>query len=192
MLEKKNKNITTRFVKAVAVLAAMCVLAMPVSAYENSSRSGENTASSTEDGVDTDEKLGAPKEEEKVDPEELAKQVIAHTNAARKEAGLPELKLMDDLTKAAKIRAKELEAEYSHKRPDGAKWSTIFKELGMKSKARAENIAWGYRDATAVANAWLESKGHRKNIMNETYNYIAVAVHVTATGELAWEQLFCK
>ena len=107
-------------------------------------------------------------------------------NKARAAQGVDALTLDPDLCKAAAIRAEELGTYFSHDRPNGASCFTGFVDVGIKSyHAAGENIASRYADANAVMNGWMNSPGHRANILSEDYSRIGIA----RSGS-AWVQLF--
>lgn len=115
-----------------------------------------------------------------------AEAVLELVNKARAAQGVDALTLDPDLCKAAAIRAEELGTYFSHDRPDGTSCFTVFEEVGIKSyHAAGENIASRYADANAVMNGWMNSPGHRANILSEDYSRIGIA----RSGS-AWVQLF--
>ena len=115
-----------------------------------------------------------------------AEAVLELVNKARAAQGVDALTLDPDLCKAAAIRAEELGTYFSHDRPNGASCFTVFEEVGIKSyHAAGENIASRYADANAVMNGWMNSPGHRANILSEDYSRIGIA----RSGS-AWVQLF--
>lgn len=118
-----------------------------------------------------------------------AGQVLDIVNRNRSSAGLHSLKLDADLCAAAQIRANEIVASFSHTRPDGRKFSTVLTDNGIRFTAAGENIAWGQTSSEQVMNAWMNSDGHRANIMNVTYTKLGVG-HVTVAGRQYWVQLF--
>lgn len=115
-----------------------------------------------------------------------AEAVLELVNKARAAQGVDALTLDPDLCKAAAIRAEELGTYFSHDRPDGTSCFTVFDEVGIKSyHAAGENIAMGYTDAVMVMEGWMNSPGHRANILSEDYSRIGIA----RSGS-AWVQLF--
>ena len=118
-----------------------------------------------------------------------AGQVLDIVNRNRSSAGLHLLKLDADLCAAAQIRANEIVSSFSHTRPDGRKFSTVLTDNGIRFTAAGENIAWGQTSPEQVMNAWMNSDGHRANIMNVTYTKLGVG-HVTVAGRQYWVQLF--
>lgn len=113
----------------------------------------------------------------------LAAEVVRQTNMERATRGLTELRVDDELTRAAAVRAHELVESFSHTRPDGSSWSTV------SSAVSGENIARGHDSADRVMAAWMSSEGHRDNILRSGYTRIGVCA-LEAGGVLYWVQLF--
>ena len=67
---------------------------------------------------------------------------------------------------------------------------TALKEQGASYRAAGENIAYGQRSAEQVMEGWMNSSGHRANILNAQYTAIGVGVYRSASGTLHWVQLF--
>lgn len=117
-----------------------------------------------------------------------ADRVIKLVNQYRSQNNLPALKKNTLLTKAAGIRAKELEQLFSHTRPNGTSCFTAISP-DYHYYYLGENIAAGYPDAASVMNGWMNSPGHRANILNGNYTEIGVAVFESG-GYKYWVQLF--
>ena len=115
----------------------------------------------------------------------LADEVVRQVNAERRKAGLKELTVSAELTRAAKVRAAEIVQKFSHTRPDGTSWSTV------SSSAYGENIAMGQKTADKVMAAWMSSSGHRANILRSSFGSIGVCA-VVSGGVTYWVQLFGK
>lgn len=119
-----------------------------------------------------------------------AEQVTALVNAERAKAGLPALKLRSDITAAANVRAREIKQSFSHTRPNGSSFSTALKEQGVSYRYSGENIAWGQKSPEQVMNAWMNSEGHRANILNSNFNHIGIGYYQDEKGVKHWVQLF--
>lgn len=113
----------------------------------------------------------------------LARDMIAEVNRDRTANGLGAVSEDAALTKAACIRAREIVEKFSHTRPDGTSWSTVY------SGAYAENIARGYNTAYKCEAAFMSSDGHRANILRAQYTKIGVCAY-TVGGVTYWVQLF--
>lgn len=111
--------------------------------------------------------------------------VLQQLNEHRTAAGLSPLTMDEDLLAAAMQRAAECAVYYSHTRPDGGKCTTIIP--GNLNKA--ENIAVGYPDGTAVMNAWKSSDGHNKNMLSDKMTAVGVGCF-EYNGDKYWVQLF--
>lgn len=120
----------------------------------------------------------------------MANEVLAKLNAARKEAGLNELTMdKGNMMTAARIRAKEITVHWAHERPDKDRWDSVFDEEGVKYNARGENLADGHRTADEVFKAWMNSPGHKANIMEPRFTHISI-VCLEHEGHFYWVQLF--
>lgn len=115
--------------------------------------------------------------------------VLFWTNVERSRHGLSKFKTTDALCSAANVRAGELYTKFSHTRPSGSKWTTALSAKGIKYSSAAENIASGYSTPCAVVKAWMESDGHRANILNSKYSYLGVGCY-GPNGKYYWDQLF--
>lgn len=119
--------------------------------------------------------------------ERFIEEVIELTNAEREKEGLPALSTMTKLDKAAQIRADELKEKYSHDRPDGTRCFTVLDDVNINGySAVGENIALGQRSPEQVVQAWMNSDGHRRNIMNVQFEKIGVGY----ADNNGWVQLF--
>lgn len=122
--------------------------------------------------------------------DDMAREVLALINKARKDAGLNELKMDNGkMMAAAKVRAKEITIDWAHERPDHDKWETVFDEEGVNYNARGENLAKGQKTAGAVFTDWMNSKDHRDNIMQPAFTHISI-VCMEYKGNFYWVQLF--
>ncbi len=114
-------------------------------------------------------------------------QVFYLVNAERKKAGLEPLEYYTEGQKAADIRAKEIVKKFDHERPDGTICFTVFKEMGVSYYSAGENIAYGQGTSEIVMNAWMNSPGHKANILNPGYTHIIVGYDKNSNS---WVQLF--
>lgn len=131
-------------------------------------------------------------EEKPETPTELTftEQVVALVNVERAKEGLKELSIDEDMESAALVRAKEIQTSFSHTRPDGSSFSTALKEADVTYRRAGENIAWGQKTPEEVVEAWMNSAGHRANILNKNYSRIGVGHLQNAKGTSYWVQLF--
>lgn len=118
-----------------------------------------------------------------------ASEVVRLTNSARSQNGYAALVEDGALSEAAAVRAREIARSFSHIRPSGASFSSALSESGVSYLRAGENIASGQKSASEVVNAWMNSPGHRANILNSSYSRIGSA-SVNIDGTLYWVQLF--
>ena len=125
----------------------------------------------------------------KLSLDDIARQVLALVNEERCKAGVAPLKLSAELQEAAVIRAEELTRKYSHTRPDGTKFSTV---LPDGKYTLGENIACGSSTAARVVELWLNSPGHRANILRSDYSEMGVGyTYMENSNHMHyWVQLF--
>lgn len=117
------------------------------------------------------------------------KQVLSLHNQARTSRGLGALSGTNALGKAAARRCGEIVSRFSHTRPNGSSWSTVLGQFGISYGIAGENIAYGYSSPSSVHNAWMNSTGHRNNILRSSFRYAGVG-HCTSGGTNYWVVLF--
>lgn len=118
-------------------------------------------------------------------------EVLELVNIERKKANLPPLSGSNEaLNKAAEARANELMTLFSHTRPNGQSWRESLKEYDVVYRTAGENLAKGHKSAEIVVKAWMNSQGHRANIMNTNFNNIGIGLAIDQKGILHWVQLF--
>lgn len=120
------------------------------------------------------------------------KEVVNLVNAERAKEGLSPLTIDTKVQAAAQVRAMECEQLFSHTRPNGTSFATALKEQNVSYRSAGENIAWGQQTPQEVVTAWMNSSGHRANIMNENFTTIGVGYYENARGTDYWCQLFTR
>jgi uncharacterized protein YkwD len=104
--------------------------------------------------------------------------IISLTNQARVENSVAELKVSSLLTKAAQNKANDMLARqyFSHNTPDGeTPWSFI-KAVGYSYTTAGENLAIDFTQAENMQAAWMNSPGHRANILNKNFTEIGIGI----------------
>ena len=104
-------------------------------------------------------------------------QVLALINEIRRNNGLGELAMDYSLIQIANIRSEEITRNWSHTRPDGTDWWTIHSQYGVYGKL-GENLAYGQTTPAEVVEDWMNSEGHRANIMAPEFTRIGISVYV--------------
>ena len=118
-------------------------------------------------------------------------EVIRIVNEERADNGLTPLEKREDLCRLADIRAKEIVQSFSHTRPDGRSCFSIIEDNNIPYYALGENIAMGQTTPEEVMDSWMNSSGHRENILSSDYNGIGVGCY-ESNGRLYWVQIFIK
>lgn len=109
--------------------------------------------------------------------------VVAEMNIHRAAAGLPPLRSDERLLRAADGRMRDMEelAYWGHIAPDGRSPFEMIRPLGYDYRYAGENLAAGFETAELLVQSWMESKGHRDNIMSPVYQDCGVSVIEGAT-----------
>jgi uncharacterized protein YkwD len=104
--------------------------------------------------------------------------IIASMNRERAAYGLPPLRANWQLTAAANDRIDDLFAKhyFNHVSPDGIQPFIWAQRRGYRYRAIGENLADGYPTAQAVVDGWMNSPGHRANILGRYFDEVGIAV----------------
>ena len=125
-----------------------------------------------------------------------AAEVVAKANAERRAVGLPALQRHGSLDIAAVAHANDQRnvlcrsGYLTHTGTDGSNGGDRILRTGMYISRWGENIGCGQRSATAINQGWMNSAGHRANILHSSFTHIGVGVAVSDTGLLYWVQTF--
>ena len=116
-------------------------------------------------------------------------EVIRLVNAERTKHGLPNLKEDWQLSRVARYKSEDMRDNkyFSHTSPTYGSPFEMMKNFGISYKSAGENIAKGQKTPAAVVNAWMNSSGHRKNILSKGFTHIGVGY--AADGNY-WTQMF--
>ena len=117
-------------------------------------------------------------------------QIVDLVNAERTKVGLARLTLDIQLSSAAQISAEEQYTLFSHSRPNGSSYRTVLDENGISYMGCGENVAYGFRNPQAVMQGWMNSEGHKANILQEKFTHIGIGYYVGPNGYHYWSQLF--
>ena len=120
---------------------------------------------------------------------DYAQQVVDLVNAEREKAGVPPLTHNKTLCEAAMQRSNEMVFKFDHYRPDGTRFDSILEGKYDGWTTIGENIAAGQETPEAVVKDWMNSEGHRKNILNPDFTQIGVGCAPTMGGT-TWVQIF--
>ena len=127
---------------------------------------------------------------EALHPEQFPEQVLELVNRERAKVGARPLHLAADLQSAAQVRARELTKLFSHTRPDGRPCQSAASD----SWGIGENIAAGSETPEEVVRQWMNSPGHRRNILDSRYSSLGVGYCYDPNGiggyTYYWVQMF--
>lgn len=117
------------------------------------------------------------------------KEVIRLVNNIRKENGLAALSEDWELSRVARYKSADMRDNnyFSHTSPTYGSPFTMMKNFGISYKSAAENIAKGQKTPEAVVNSWMNSSGHRANILGKSYTKIGVGY---VKEQNIWTQMF--
>ncbi len=121
-------------------------------------------------------------------------QVIQLVNQERAKAGLKALRPNWQLSRVARHKSQNMRDHhyFSHTSPTYGSPFTMIKNYGISFKAAGENIAMGQTTAKQVMNSWMNSSGHRQNILNSNFTEIGVGYAEGGSGRYYWTQMFIR
>ncbi|WP_406621797.1 CAP domain-containing protein [Bacillus atrophaeus] len=104
------------------------------------------------------------------------KKVVELTNAERQKQGLKPLQIDEKLSKSAHAKSQDMKDKnyFDHQSPTYGSPFDMMKSFGISYKTAGENIAQGQKTPEEVVKAWMNSQGHRENIMNPSFTHIGV------------------
>lgn len=121
-----------------------------------------------------------------------AQDVLQLVNKERAKQGLKSLTLSTNLTSIANVKAKDMATKnyFSHTSPTYGSPFDMLQHFGVSYRSAGENIAAGQRTPQEVMTAWMNSSGHRANILNSTYTELGVGYYKGGSYGTEWVQLF--
>ncbi len=118
--------------------------------------------------------------------------VVELVNIERQKAGLPALKMDSAISNVARAKSKDMAVNnyFAHQSPTYGSAGDMLRQFGIKWSAWGENIAAGQRTPEIVVNAWMNSPGHRANILSSNFSKIGVGYETNSSGRPYWTQMF--
>lgn len=175
----------------VAFFATGCSTDGLTVSFGNPGSAATNAGDSTVNGTtSTGNNSGGPTAGNATETSGTVAQVIALVNDERAKSGLNSLTANAKLTAAAAAHADDMAVHsfFSHTGSDGASSADRATRAGYNWSAVGENIASGATSPAQVMDLWMNSSGHRANILNSNFTEIGVAVDTH--GGLLWVQVF--
>ncbi|WP_434796746.1 CAP domain-containing protein [Terrisporobacter vanillatitrophus] len=120
------------------------------------------------------------------------KEVTRLVNVERSKRGLSELSFNTQLSNVATLKSQDMinKNYFSHTSPTYGSPFDMMKQFNISYRTAGENIAMGQKTPAEVVNAWMNSQGHRENILNSNFTDIGVGVAKSSNGTLYWTQMF--
>jgi uncharacterized YkwD family protein/spore coat assembly protein SafA len=121
-------------------------------------------------------------------------EVIRLVNVERAKAGLPALTQNWELSRVARMKSQDMinKNYFSHQSPTYGSPFNMMENFGIRFSAAGENIAYGQKTPAAVMQAWMNSSGHRANILSPSYTQMGCGLARTSSGVPYWTQMFIK
>lgn len=165
----------------------------------NTDTATNNNSNNTNDKVNSTENSNKLPETTKGNESQLTgnfasyqKEVLDLVNVERTSRGLKPLKLDSNLSNVATTKSQDMinKNYFSHTSPTYGSPFDMMKKFGISYRTAGENIAMGQRNPKEVVTAWMNSEGHRKNILNANFTDLGVGVAKDAKGTIYWTQMF--
>ncbi|MGB7604625.1 MAG: SafA/ExsA family spore coat assembly protein [Lutisporaceae bacterium] len=124
----------------------------------------------------------------------LESEVVRLVNVERSKHGLQALKENWELSRIARYKSADMANKnyFSHTSPTYGSPFRMMESFGIRYSSAGENIAMGQRTPQEVMNAWMNSPGHRANILSPSYTQIGVGLAKNQSGKAYWTQMFIK
>lgn len=124
----------------------------------------------------------------------IESEVVRLVNIERSKKGLQPLKENWQLSRVARYKSADMATKnyFSHTSPTYGSPFRMMESFGIKYSAAGENIAYGQKTAQQVMTAWMNSPGHRSNILSPSYTQIGVGYATNKSGTPYWTQMFIK
>ena len=124
----------------------------------------------------------------------LEDEVIRLVNVERANRGLPALTAHWELSRVARYKSQDMidKKYFSHESPTYGSPFNMIESFGIRYTAAAENIAYGQKTPADVMRTWMNSPGHRSNILAANVTHIGVGAAKAGNGTLYWTQMFIR
>ncbi|WP_242944035.1 SafA/ExsA family spore coat assembly protein [Clostridium sp. N3C] len=121
-------------------------------------------------------------------------EVVRLVNIERTKRGLQPVTNNWQLARVARYKSQDMinKNYFSHNSPTYGSPFNMMESFGIRFSAAGENIASGQKTPAEVVAAWMNSPGHRANILSPTYNQLGVGLAISKSGKYYWTQMFIK
>ena len=150
------------------------------------------TGASTDRHSQTDNIPHGDNKVEQSAPSEQAEQVLKLVNEERAKAGVKPLAMSEELRSIANLKAKDMSDNnyFDHNSPTYGSPFQMLQKFGVHYSSAGENIAAGQRTPEEVMQSWMNSSGHRANILNANFTELGVGYYQGGSYGVYWTQLF--
>lgn len=124
----------------------------------------------------------------------LESEVVRLVNVERSKNGLQPLKENWELSRVARYKSQDMANKnyFSHTSPTYGSPFRMMESFGIRYSSAGENIAKNQKTPQEVMNSWMNSPGHRSNILSPSYSQIGVGLAKNKNGNAYWTQMFIK
>lgn len=149
----------------------------------------ETTQNSSSDNIQSDNETATDRKETS-----HAQEILDLVNAERKKQGLNALTLNNNINNIATLKAKDMATNnyFSHQSPTYGSPFQMLQKYGVTYSYAGENIAAGQKTSQEVMNSWMNSSGHRANILSKNYTQLGVGYYQGGSYGTYWVQQFIK
>lgn len=124
--------------------------------------------------------------------EKIMDEIIVLINKERAKVGAPALKVHEGVEDIALIKSKDMVDNnyFAHESPTLGLYSDLLKKAGISYRAAGENLVAGYTTAESAVNAWMNSPGHKQNLLNPVYTHTGVGTYTGGAYRMYHTQIF--
>ena len=162
------------------------------SGNENNNNNSNNNNNTENNSGSTEEKPSTTPNTNNSDFASYQQQVLELVNKERSKNGLSPLTLDYSLSNVATKKSQDMinKNYFDHTSPTYGSPFDMMKQFGISYRSAGENIAKGQRTPQEVMNEWMNSAGHRANILNSSFTKLGVGIAKDSNGTLYWTQMF--
>ena len=133
-----------------------------------------------------------PEQKPSTDFSSYQQQVLDLVNAERAKRGISALTLDSSLSSVATKKSQDMidKNYFDHTSPTYGSPFDMMKQFGISYRSAGENIAKGQKTPQEVVDAWMNSEGHRKNILNPNFTNLGVGIAKDSNKTTYWTQMF--
>lgn len=124
--------------------------------------------------------------------EKIMDEIVVLINKERAKVGAPALKVHEGVEDIALIKSKDMVDNnyFAHESPTLGLYSDLLKKAGISYRAAGENLVAGYTTAESAVNAWMNSPGHKENLLNPVYTHTGVGTYTGGAYRMYHTQIF--